>query len=315
MGIYLLRRFGFILLTIIMSSIVVFTVTQLLPGDVARILLGQFATETAIENLREELGFNAPFYVQYLNWATSFLNGDWGVSHVSRLEVLPMVMSRLRNSAMLSLLVILIYVPLGIFLGVLAALKKDKFVDQVISTLSMSAVSIPVFVTSLLMIPIFSHNLKWLPPNSSIAPGASFMDALPYLIMPAIAVSLTSLGYIARMTRAGTIDVLSTDYVRAAYLKGVPHREVLIRHVLRNALLPTITVVAMSTAVMIGGMVVVEVVFGYPGMGRLLVYSIRNQDLPLIQAISMVIVIILTLSNLTADILYSLLNPRIRFGE
>ena len=315
MALYLLRRLGLILLTIFMSSVVVFTVTQLLPNDVARLMLGQFATETAIENLREELGLNAPFYTQYINWASDFISGDWGVSYVSRLDVYPMVMSRLINSARLALLIIIIYVPLGIFLGVLAALKKDKIVDIVISSLSMAAVSIPVFVTALLLVPVLSHYLNWLPPNSSIAPDSSFKDSLPYLIMPAIAVSLTSVGYIARMTRAGTIDVLKTDYVRAAYLKGLPHRQVLIRHVLRNALLPTITVVAMSTAIMVGGMVVIEMVFGYPGMGRLLVYSIRNQDLPLIQAISMIIILILTLSNLLADILYSILNPRIRFGK
>jgi len=315
MALYLLRRLGLILLTIFMSSVVVFTVTQLLPNDVARLMLGQFATETAIENLREELGLNAPFYTQYINWAIDFISGDWGVSYVSRLDVYPMVMSRLINSARLALLIIIIYVPLGIFLGVLAALKKDKIVDIVISSLSMAAVSIPVFVTALLLVPVLSHYLNWLPPNSSIAPDSSFKDSLPYLIMPAIAVSLTSVGYIARMTRAGTIDVLKTDYVRAAYLKGLPHRQVLIRHVLRNALLPTITVVAMSTAIMVGGMVVIEMVFGYPGMGRLLVYSIRNQDLPLIQAISMIIILILTLSNLLADILYSILNPRIRFGK
>lgn len=315
MALYLLRRFGLIILTVFLSSIVVFSFTQLLPGDVARIMLGQFATEVAIENLREELGLNAPFYIQYLNWIVDFVSGDWGVSHVSRLEVYPMVISRMINSVRLALLVMLLYVPIGVFLGVLAALKRDKTVDFIISSLSMAAVSIPVFVTALLMVPIFSHSLNWLPPNSSIPPETSFADAFPYLIMPAIAVSLTSIGYIARMTRAGTIDVLKTDYVRAAYLKGIPHREVLFRHVLRNALLPTITVVAMSTAVMIGGMVVVEVVFGYPGMGRLLVYSIRNQDLPLIQAISMVIILILTFSNLIADILYSVLNPRIRLGK
>ncbi len=315
MALYLLRRFGLIIITVFLSSIVVFSFTQLLPGDVARIMLGQFATEVAIENLREELGLNAPFYMQYINWAANFISGDWGVSHVSRLEVFPMVMSRLINSVRLALLVMAIYVPLGIILGVIAAIKKDKTIDTIIVSLSMAAVSIPVFVTALLLIPVLSHILNWLPPNSSIAPDTSFAESFPYLVMPAIAVSLTSLGYIARMTRAGTIDVLKTDYVRAAYLKGVPHKQVLSRHVLRNALLPTITVVAMSTAVMIGGMVVVEVVFGYPGMGRLLVYSIRNQDLPLIQAISMVIILILTFSNLIADILYSVLNPRIRFGK
>jgi peptide/nickel transport system permease protein len=312
---YLLRRFGLILLTMFLASVVIFAATQLLPGDVAQIVLGQFATETAIENLREEFGLNKPFYIQYYNWLTNFIKGDWGNSQVSRMPVYPMVMDRLYKSTMLAVVVMIMYVPLGIFLGVIAALKQNKLLDQIISTLSMTFVSLPVFVTALILIPILSHKLNLLPPNSSIDPNITFSQALPYLIMPAITISLTSIGYIARMTRAGTIDVLRTDYVRAAYLKGLPRRQVLFKHVLRNALLPTITVIAMSVAVMIGGMVVTEVVFGYPGMGRLLVYAIKNHDLPLIQASSMIIVLILTVSNLLADILYSFLNPRIRFGK
>jgi peptide/nickel transport system permease protein len=231
---------------------------------------------------------------------------------VSRMPVFPMVMSRLRNSAMLAVVVLVFYVPLGIFFGVLAALKRDKWPDQGITTVSMVFVALPVFVISLLLIPLFCHFLGWLPANSSIHPDSSFGDALPFLILPAIAVALNSLGYVTRMTRAGTIDVLRTDYVRAAYLKGLPRRQVLVRHVLRNALLPTITIVAMDAGMMIGGMLVAEVVFGYPGLGRLLLYGMQNQDLPLIQACSMVAVTMLCLANLVADLLYGFLNPRIR---
>jgi peptide/nickel transport system permease protein len=315
MATYLLRRLGFILLTLVLASLIIFVVTQFLPGDVAQVVLGQFATEKAIENLREELGLNRPLHIQYLTWAAGFVKGDWGNSLTSRLPVRPMVMARLSNSAMLAGLALLIYVPLGILLGVIAALKRDKFVDQAISAVSMAFVGLPEFVTGLLLITFLAIGLGWFPANSSIDPESTFRQALPFLILPAITVSLTGLGYITRMTRSGTIDVLRTDYVRAADLKGLPRSQVLTRHVLRNALLPTVTVVAMGIGWLLGGLIVTEAVFGYPGLGRLLVYAIQRRDLPLIQAGSMIVVAVYTFSNLSADILYSLLNPRIRVGK
>jgi len=315
MLIYILRRVGFIILTMFLASIIIFSVTQLLPGDVAQVVLGQFATETAINNLREELGLNLPLHTQYLNWVTDFVRGDWGNSLTSRMPIRPMIMARLYNSAMLAGVALLIYVPIGIILGVIAALKRDKFLDRTISGISMAFVGLPEFVTGLLLITFLAIGMKWLPANSSINPDSTFSEAFKYLILPAITVSLTNIGYIARMTRSGTIDVLRTDYVRAAYLKGLSRWEVLVRHVLRNALLPTVTVVAMGIGWLLGGLIVTEQVFGYPGMGRLLVYAIERRDLPLIQASSMIIVAIFSLSNLGADILYSYLNPRIRFRK
>lgn len=314
MGGYLLKRFGFIMLTLLLSSIIIFSVTQFMPGDVARIILGQFATEAAIENLREELGLNEPLHRQYLNWAGSFIRGDWGDSLVSRLPVRPMVMQRLGNSVMLAGLALLIYVPLGIILGVIAALKREKLPDQLIAGISMAFVGLPEFVSGLLLISFLAIGLGWFPANSSIDPDATFLQSIPYLILPAITVSLAGLGYIARMTRSGTIDVLRTDYIRAAELKGLPGWQVLIRHILRNSLLPTVTVVAMGIGWLIGGLIVTESVYGYPGLGRMLVFSIQRQDLPVIQAISMIVVVVFSLSNLAADLLYGLLNPRIRVG-
>ena len=309
---YILRRLGFICLTMFLASIIIFSITQLMPGDVAKVILGQFATETAVKNLREELGLNLPLHIQYLHWAVHFVQGDWGNSLTSRLPVRPMMMARLGNSAMLAGVALLIYVPLGILLGITAALKRNKLVDKIISSVSMAFVGLPEFVTGLLLITFFAIGLGWLPANSSIDPEATFGEAFLYLILPAITVSLTSIGYISRMTRSGTIDVLRTDYVRAAYLKGLPRGQVLFRHVLRNALLPTVTVVALSIGWLLGGLIVTESVFGYPGMGRLLIYAIQRRDLPLIQAGSMIIVVIYSFANLGADILYSYLNPRIR---
>ncbi len=315
MATYLFRRLGFILLTMLLASIVIFAATQFLPGDVAQVVLGQFSTPEAVANLREELGLNRPITVQYLDWLGGFVTGDWGNSMTSRQPVQPMIMARLRNSAMLGAVSLLFYVPLGILLGVIAALKREKAVDQAISAATMAFVGLPEFVTGLLLIAFFAFSLKLLPANSSISPDATFKEAFRFLILPAITVSLTSLGYVARMTRASTIDVLKTDYVRAAELKGLPPMQVLFKHVLRNALLPTVTVVAMGIGYLIGGLIVTEQLFGYPGLGRLLVYGIQRRDLTLIQACSMVIVAIFSLSNLAADMLYGVLNPRIRVSR
>lgn len=311
---YVLRRLGLILVTMFLASVIIFSITQLLPGDVAQVVLGQFATPQAVENLREELGLNRPYYIQYFDWLTNFIRGDWDTSMVSRLEVRPMVIGRLRNSMMLAGLSLILYVPLGILLGVIAALKEDGPVDQAISSFSMAFVGLPEFVTGLLLISFLAISAELLPANSSIEPESSFREAFPYLILPAITVSLTSLGYVARMTRSSTIDVLRSDYVRAADLKGLPRRQVLLKHVLRNSLLPTVTIVAMGIGWLIGGLIVTESVFGYPGLGRLLVFGIQRRDLTLIQATSMVIVAIYSLANLAADILYGILNPRIRVG-
>jgi peptide/nickel transport system permease protein len=214
---------------------------------------------------------------------------------------------------MLAMVALLFYVPIGIIFGVIAALRREKPLDQIISGFSMAFVGLPEFVTGLLLISAFAFGIAILPANSSIAPGTTFREAFPSLILPAITVSLTGLGYITRMTRASTIDVLETDYVRAADLKGLPNRRVLSRHVLRNSLLPTITVVAFGIGYLIGGLIIAESVFGYPGLGRLIVYGIQRRDVVLIQASSMIVVTVFSISNLAADILYSVLNPRIRY--
>lgn len=309
---YLLRRLGLILLTVLVASLIIFIITQLLPGDVARLIVGQFASETAVENVRVELGLDRPVYVQYVDWLGNFVTGDWGTSLQTKVPVRPLVFDRLWNSSWLAFLALLFYVPLGILLGVLAALRRDKPSDSVITAVGMTFAGLPEFVTGVVLISVFAFALKWLPANSSIAPGVGFFEALPQLILPAITVSLVSLGYITRMTRSSTVKVMDADYTRAAYLKGLPRREVLLKHVLRNSLLPTVTVIFMGIGWLIGGLIVTEQVFGYPGLGRLIVGAVQKQDLPIIQAGSMVVVAVFAVSNLIADILYVVLNPRIR---
>jgi peptide/nickel transport system permease protein len=205
-------------------------------------------------------------------------------------------------------------VPLAVLLGVVAGLNEDKAADNLISIASLSVVGLPEFVTGVILIEILAFRLEWLPANSSIQADATFREALPMLILPALTATLVLLAYIARLTRAGVVEELKRPYVRTAVLKGLPRRTVVFKHVLRNALLPTITVIAISFGWLISGLIVIENVFNYPGLGRLLIFAIDRRDLPLLQAITMVTVLAFALANLAADLLYAWLNPRIRLG-
>jgi peptide/nickel transport system permease protein len=312
-GRFVIRRLGFVVLTVLLSSVLVFGATNVLPGDVATMVLGREASQQAKDNLRKELGLDRPLVVQYGSWLGNLARGDWGPSLSTREEVRAVTLERLGNSAMLALVAFLMYVPLGIFLGVIAAWRRNSALDQVISAGSLAFVGLPEFVTAVLLIALFSRVLGWLPSSSAIAPGTSFAAAFPSLILPGLTVSLTSLAYVVRMTRASTADVLETDYVRTARLKGLSTSQVLFGHVLRNSLLPTVTVVAAGVGWLMGGLIVTESVFGYPGLGRLVLFAVQRRDLPLIQATTMLIVAIFALANLAADIIYALLNPRIRY--
>jgi peptide/nickel transport system permease protein len=312
MGRYILRRIGFLALTFILTSLIIFTVTQFLPGDVARVILGREAGEAQVQALREELGLNDPLPVQYIRWLGDFVTGDWGQSFSTKSEIRPLVLGRLRNSLMLAFITIIISVPLAVFLGVIAGLNENKASDNIISVTSLSVVGLPEFVTGLVLIQLFSFKLRLLPANSSIKPGASFMESLPMLILPALTATFVLLAYITRLTRAGVVEELKADYTRTAVLKGMSRRTVVVKHVLRNALLPTITVIAISFGWLISGLIVIENVFNYPGLGRLMVFAIDRRDLPLLQAVTLVTVLGFAFANLVADLFYAYLNPRIR---
>ncbi len=310
---FVARRFGFVTMTVILSSIIIFSATQILPGDVASMILGRFATQEAKENLRHELGLDRPLVVQYASWLGDFAQGDWGESISTKSAVRPLVFDRLQNSAVLAGVAFLFYVPMGILLGLVAALRRNTWLDQTISVGSLAFIGLPEFVSAIILISIFSIQLGWLPSQSVIDPGTSFVEAFPKLILPGITVALTSLAYIVRMTRSSTVDVLQTDYVRTANLKGLPPYRVLFTHVLRNSLLPTVTVVAIGVGWLIGGLIITESVFNYSGIGRLLLFAVQRRDLPLIQATALLVVFIYSIANLIADVLYAVLNPRIRY--
>ncbi|ACL24653.1 ABC transporter permease [Chloroflexus aggregans] len=312
---YLIRRIVLLGVTFLISSLIIFLICRLLPGDVARVLLGREAGEAALAGLRAELGLDRPLPIQYLDWLRGFFSGDWGISYSTRQPIRPLVLERLGNSLLLAGVTLTLALPLGIGLGVWAGWRAGKPDDTMISVATLAVTGLPEFVTGLLLIDIFAFRLRWLPANSSIRPDATLLDIVPQLILPAITATLVLLAYIARLTRTGVVTELGQEYVRTAMLKGLTPLSILSRHVLRNALLPTITVIAISFGWLISGLIVVENVYNYPGIGRLLTFAIDRRDLILLQAVAMVTVMIFAVANLVADLLYAFLDPRIRLGQ
>ncbi len=326
MLVFLRRRFVFFVFTYLLSSLTIFFLLRVLPGDPARVIAGgREATEAQVAETRARLGMDASLPEQYLTWAADFLRGEWGETIAFRGALnRELIIERGLNSARLAAVALLLSVPLSLALGVIAGLFENKLPDLVISLLTLSVVSLPEFVTGLFLINVvalrwgrseLARSLGWWFPASSAAPAnASFAEMLPALWLPAFTATLVLLAYITRLVRAGVIEELKREYVRAAALKGIPWRAVIWRHVLRNALLPAITVIAISISWLISGLVVIEYVFGFPGLGSLLIAAIERRDLPLVQAIVMVAVTVVLVANLAADAGYALLNPRVELA-
>ena len=311
---FVLRRVGLALITLFLLSVLVFAGTQMLPGDVGRRVLGPFATQEAVDTLNARLGTDRPLLVQYGDWIGSAVTGDLGFSISYSRPVTEMLVRALANSLKLAALAFVIVVPLSLLGGIVAALNRGKFVDRVITVGGLSATVIPEFVSGIVLIIVFAVFLKWLPGTATAPPGSGFFTQLRYLILPAIPLVLVLFGYIARITRAGVIEALDADYTRTAVLKGLPRSTVIRRDVLRNALLPTIAVVASQIGYLIGGLVIVEVLFSYQGIGQLLYDAARNADFPLLAGCVLVVGAAFQVAMLLADLAYSWLNPRIRLS-
>lgn len=287
---------------------------QILPGNVGRAILGPFAEESAVQALNHSLGLDGPYLVQYWDWISNFVQGDMGTSYVFRSPVAPFVLDALVNSLKLAAVAFILVVPLAILGGVIAALNVNRPLDRIISLSGLTATVLPEFVTGIVLILIFGIWLKWLPIAAAWPEGSGFWMQLYHLILPSLPLLLVLFGYIARMARAGMIEALESDYTRTAVLKGLPWRTVIRRHVLRNALMPTITVIATQAGYLIGGLVVVETLFRYQGIGSLIYTAARGKDFPMLEAGILIIGIVFATATLLADITYSLLNPRIRLG-
>jgi len=311
MGRFIAKRLGLSLITLILVSVIVFGVSQVLPGDVGRTILGPYATNGQVAQLDHSLGLDRPPVIRYLDYMWGFVRGDWGQSYLLQQSVRGLVLSHLGDSLIIGGFALLLIVPISIGLGVLAALRRDRFADRLISVTGLSLIALPEFVAGTVVLVIFSVSLHWFPVSSAV-PRANLVDVFRQLLLPSIPLMFVLFGYVSRMARAGTIAVLDANYVRTAVLKGLPPRRVVVRHVLRNSLLPSITVVSAQVGYLVGGLVVVEKLFNYPGIGQLIYTSAIGHDLPVLEAAVLMIAVLYTIANLGADLVYGVLNPRIR---
>jgi peptide/nickel transport system permease protein len=312
---FLARRLVLAIVTLWLLSIIVFVGAQVLPGNPGRAILGPFADNGAVEQLNHELGFDRPLLTRYWDWLSGFVQGDMGTSYVFSAPASGFIGDALANSLKLAAFALVIVIPVSILGGVIAALKVGRLVDRTITVAGLSLAVVPEFVTAIVLILVFGIWLELLPVTASAPAGVGFFEGLKYLLLPALALTAVLFGYIARMARAGTVTSLDSDYARTAVLKGLPWRTVLARHVLRNSLLPTITVIAVQAGFMMGGLVVIERIFNYQGMGLLIFNAATRKDFPMLQSAILVVGIIFIVMTLVADLVTSLLNPRIRVAR
>jgi peptide/nickel transport system permease protein len=297
-------------------SMLVFGIVHILPGNVAYAILGEYATPSAVATLESKLGLNDPLIVQYWRWLSSMLHGDFGQSLVMDRPAAEVIVDALGRSAVLAAFSFALVATGGVLLGVFAATHNGRMSDRVLTLVQFLFIAVPDFFWSILVIIVFASWLRWLP-ATGYAPlaEAGLFGWLSHLVLPVLVLASGLVAHISRMTRSSLLEVMESRYVMAARAKGLPDRLVLMRHALPNALLPTITILAIDVGILIGGVVVVETVFAYPGLGRMLVFAIEHHDLPLLQAGMMVVTAIYALANLIADLGYAFLNPRIRLGK
>jgi len=284
---------------------------EVLPGDLADSILGQGATPETVKVFRTELGLDKPAYLRYLDWLGGIITGDLGVSLASKREISELVGIRLTNTIFLGVFAAAIAVPLSLFLGILAALFRNSFYDRAINTFTLTTISFPEFFVSYILILFFAIKLGWFPGISNISTELSFGEKLYRSLLPAATLTLVVVAHMMRMTRAAIINLLASPYIEMARLKGIKPMRIILRHALPNALAPIVNVIALNLAYLVVGVVIVEVVFVYPGLGQLMVDSVSKRDIPVVQACSMIFASVYILLNLLADIISIVTNPRI----
>jgi len=311
---YVARRTLSIALVLVLISLIVFVAIHVLPGSAATLILGEYATAESLRALERDMGLDRPFALQYAAWMGGVVTGDWGYSLAMKQPVTAIVGLRLRNSAWLAGFALVAVALVAIPLGTLAALRRGRWLDLAILTGSYIGISVPEFVTGMVLILVFAGPSLHLFPTGDYAPlAAGLRTWLSHLVLPALTLTLVLLAHVLRQTRSGLVEVLQSAYVRTARLKGATERRVVGRHALRNGLLPAVTVIALDLGYLMGGIVVVEEVFAYPGMGRLILYAIQNRDVPLLQVSILIVAATYAFANFAADLAYAWLDPRIRY--
>jgi peptide/nickel transport system permease protein len=315
MTLYLVQRLVAVAGVITLMSVLVFLATHALPATIAEVMLGQYATPETVAALETKLGLTRPLLTQYWEWASGVLQGDLGRSLVMEVPIAPVLWAALGRSAVLGAAAMTIVSVLGIALGVMAAVRRGRVIDHLASGFTIVGLSLPEFFWGLLLILLFGSYLRLLPTSGygTLDQGAGSYVA--HLVLPVATLAIGLLAHITRLTRSSMLEALDTAYVKAARARGLPEWAVVTRHALRNALLPTITVLAQDVGFLIGGIVAVETIFAYPGVGRLLVYALERHDLPLMEAAILVLTAVQCLANLAADLLYTFFNPQIRYGR
>ncbi|MEZ4734808.1 MAG: ABC transporter permease [Caldilineaceae bacterium] len=312
MGRLLVQRLSLALIVLALVSLIVFVMVELLPGDAATAYLGRNATPEGLERVRITLGLDRPAPERFLTWAGGLLRGDFGISLARQEPINSFLWLRLRNSLLLGVIAALVGFPLAIGLGIVAGLTRDRLPDLLLSTVSLIGMSLPEFVTATLLIYLFSIQWRLFPAVTLVNPDAPLLELLPNLVLPILTLIILLTAYILRVVRTSIIEVMRSDYIRTARSKGMASLWVILRHALPNALLPTLTIAALTIAWLIGGLFVIESVFNYPGIGTLLLTAIHDRDLPLVQSIAVVMAVIYVVANLGADLLTLVLNPRLR---
>jgi len=310
---FLVKRLGSMVLTMVVISILVFLIAEVVPIDPARNALGRYAPQQKVDELREKMGLDRPLVVRYVDWISNAVRGDFGESIHFRRPVGELIEVRLGRSLALAALGFAFMVPIGLALGCIAGISEGKLLDRIISLTGSLLVSIPPFASGIFMILIFALWLRWLPGASIPNPDESFLQSIKKLILPILALSFDEIGYLARFTRVSMAEVMDSDYIRTAMLKGLSKRKIIWRHALRNALIAPFTAIMLHVNWLIGGVVVVEVLFNYPGLGRLLLDAALRNDIILLEGGTLVLTFVAVSTQVIGDIGLYFMNPRIRF--
>lgn len=308
----ILRRLGLSLVLLLAVSLLIFIGIEALPGDFATTYLGQSATPKAVANIRAELGLDQPLIARYADWLGGILRGDFGISWASRAPVSPQIADRLGNTVFLALCAAIVAVPLAIFLGLLAVLTRDGWIDKIINVISLAAISLPEFFVGYMLILVFAINFGVATFPATVFDGMDLWSRLQAIALPVATLVLVVLAHMMRLTRAAIISVISSPYMETAELKGVGRWQAIVRHAMPNAIAPIVNVVALNLAYLIVGVVVVEVVFVYPGMGQYMVDAVTVRDMPVVQACGLIFAAVYILLNMLADIIAIVSNPRLR---